>query len=52
MVLYEMVPENMLRVYDVKKGLFRKKIGFDGSFDVAKCLQQVGILDLLHMYAY
>ena len=47
-----MVAENMLRLYDVKKVFSEKKIGFDGSFVVAKCLQQVGIPDLVHMYAY
>ena len=36
--LYKWVAENMLRAYAVKYlckvGLFRKKIGFDDSFDV------------------
>ena len=32
-----------------KLGLFRKKIGFDDSFDVTKCLQQIEISYLLHM---
>ena len=48
-----MVAQNMLRMYDVKKGLFReKKIGFDDSFDATKCLQQIEIPDLLHMCAH
>ena len=32
-------------------GLFWKKIGFEDSFDVTKCLQQVETPDLLHMSA-
>ena len=33
-----------------KIGLFREKnIGFDDSFDVTKCLQQIEIPDVLHM---
>ena len=36
-----------------KQGLFpRKKIEFDGSFDVTKCLQQIEMPDLLHMCVY
>ena len=27
---------------------FRKKIGYDGPFDVTKCLQQIEMHDLLH----
>ena len=42
-----MVAQNMLRMYDVKKGLFRKKSGFDDSFDVNKCLQQIEIPGLV-----
>ena len=34
-----------------KIGLFRKKIGFDYSFDVTKCLQQIEIPILLQMCA-
>ena len=49
--LYEMVVQNMLRTYDVK-GLFReKKIGFEVSFDVTKCFQQIKMPDLVHMSA-
>ena len=41
--------QNMLRTFDVK---FPKKIfGFDDSFDITKCLQQIEIPDLLHMCA-
>ena len=29
----------------------RKKIGFDDSFDVTKCLQQIEMPDLLHVCA-
>ena len=35
-----------------KKGLFPKKIGFDDSFDLTKCLQQIEMPDLLHLCAY
>ena len=43
----------MLRTYDVNKVFFRrkKKIGFDDSFDVTKCLQQIEMPDLLHICA-
>ena len=35
-----------------KIGLLRqKKIGFDDSVDVTKCLRQIKIADLLHMCA-
>ena len=35
-----------------KQGLFpKKKIGFDYSLDVTKCLQQIETSDLLHMWA-
>ena len=30
---------------------FPKKIGFDDSFDVTKCLQQIEMPDLLHVCA-
>ena len=40
----------MLRMYDVKIGLLRKKCdGFDDFFDVTKCLKQIEISDLLHI---
>ena len=29
-----------------------KKFGFDDSFDVTKCLQQIEMSDLLHVCAY
>ena len=38
-----MVAQNMARVCEVI-GLFRKKIGFDDSFDVIKCLQRMANL--------
>mgnify|MGYP001340440822 CR=1 FL=1 len=31
--------------------LFREKKGFDDSFDVTKCLQQIEMPDLLHVCA-
>ena len=34
-----------------KRGLFPKKIGFDDSFDVTECLQQIGMPDLLNVCA-
>ena len=41
-----------LRTNDDNKVFFwRKKIGFDDSFDVTKCLQQIEIPDLLQMCA-
>ena len=49
--LYKMVVQNMLSTYE-KKNLFRKKIGFDNSFDVTKCLQHIEIPDLLRMGAW
>ena len=35
-----MAARNMLRTYEVKKGLFQRKIGYDDSVDVTKFLQQ------------
>ena len=49
--LYKMVAQNMLRKTEVKYVFSEKKIGFDDYFDVAKCLQQIEIPDLLHMCA-
>ena len=46
-----MVAQNMLRTYKVKKFFPEKKIKIDDSIDVAKCLQQIEIPDLLHMCA-
>ena len=43
-----MVAHFTLRTYDVNKAFFRKKIGFDDSFDVTKCRQQIEMPDLLH----
>ena len=47
--LYKMVAQKMVRKYEVKQVCSGKKIGFDDSFDVTNCLQQIKILDLLHM---
>ena len=47
-----MVAHFMLRTYDVNKVFSEKKIGFDDSFDVTKCLQQIEMPDLLHLCAY
>ena len=45
-----MVAQITLRTHDVKKVFSeRKKMGFDHSFDVTKCLHQIEIPDLLHM---
>ena len=50
--LYEMVAQFTLRTYDVNKVFFRKKkIEFDDSLDVTKCLQQIEMPDLLHVFA-
>ena len=47
-----MVAHFMLRTYDVNKAFFeKKKIEFDDSFDVTKCLQQIEMPDLLHVCA-
>ena len=47
-----MVAHFKLRTYDVNKAIFRrKKIEFDDSFDVTKCLQQIEMPDLIHMCA-
>ena len=47
-----MVAYFMLRTYDVKKAFFReKKIEFEDSLDVTKCLQHIEIPDLLHVCA-
>ena len=50
-MLNEKIAQNMLRTYDVKYGFSNKKFGFDDSFDVTKCLQQIEMPDLLHMCA-
>ena len=44
-----MVDDFTLRTYDVKKVIFQKKNEFHDSFDVTKCLKQIGIPDLLHI---
>ena len=45
-----MFPHFTLRTYDVNKVFFsEKKIGFDDSFDVTNCLQQIEMPDLLHV---
>ena len=46
-----MVAHFTWRTYDVYKVFFRKKIRFDDSFDVTKCLQKIENPDLLHMCA-
>ena len=38
-----------MRTYDVKEVFAENNIGFDYSFDVAKCLQQIEIPVLLHV---
>ena len=45
-----MVAQTMLVTNKINRSL-PKKIGFDDSFDVTKCLQQIEIPDLLHMCA-
>ena len=49
--LYKMVAQNLLRTYDENYVFTEKKIGFDDSFDVTKCLQIIEMPDLLHMCA-
>ena len=46
-----MVANFTLRTYDVNKSPFLKKIGFDDSINVTKCLQQIKMPELLHMCA-
>ena len=46
-----MIAHFMLRTYDENKVFFDKKIEFDDSFDVTKCLQQIEMPDLLHLCA-
>ena len=43
-----MVARNTMRT---QKVFSEKKIGFDHSFDVTKCLHQIEFPDLLHMCA-
>ena len=50
-LIYKMVAQHILRTYDVKKKSFPKKIGFNDSFDVNKCFQQIEIPGLLNMCA-
>ena len=38
-----------LRTNDENKVFFRKKIRFDDSFDLTKCLQQIEMHDLLQV---
>ena len=47
----KMVAQNMLHAYDVKQVFSETFFGFDESFDVTKCLQQIETPDLLHMCA-
>ena len=47
-----MVANFTLRTNDENKVFFReKKIGFDVSFDVTKCIQQIEMSDLLNVCA-
>ena len=46
-----MVAYFTLRTNDENNDFFRKKIGFDDSFDVTKCLHQIERPDLLHVCA-
>ena len=47
-----MVAHFMMRMNDENKVFFpEKNIGFDDSFDVTKCLQQIEMPDLLHVWA-
>ena len=47
-----MVAQNTKRTHVVKEVFSeRKKIGFDDSFDITKCLHQIEITDLLHICA-
>ena len=46
-----MVAHFTLCTNDGNKVFFPKKNGFDDSFDVAKCLQQIEIPELLHVCA-
>ena len=46
-----MLAHFMSRTNDENKVFFRKKTGFDDSFDVTKCLQQIEMPDLLHVCA-
>ena len=49
--LYNMVAQKKLRTHYVKQVFSEKGIGFDDSFDVPKCLQQIEMPDLVHMCA-
>ena len=44
-----MVAQNTLRMHDAKTGI--KKIEFDHSFDVTKCLHLIEVPSLLHLCA-
>jgi len=46
-----MVAHFKLRTNDENKVFFRKKIGFNDSFDGTKCLQQIEMHDSLHVCA-
>ena len=46
-----MVAQNMLRTYDVKYVFSEIKIGFDYTFNVTKCLQQIEMPNLFYMCA-
>ena len=46
--LYKMVAQIMLRRYDIKQVFSEKQIGFDYSFDVNTCLEQLEMPELLY----
>ena len=49
--LYKMVAQNMLRTYVENRIFSENNFGFDDSFDVTKCLQQIEMSGILHMCA-
>ena len=46
-----MIAHFTLRTNYKNKVFFRKKIGFDESFEVTKCLQQIEMPDFLYVCA-
>ena len=46
-----MAAQHMLRTYDTKLVISKKKVRFDDPFDVTKCLQQIEMLNVLHICA-
>ena len=49
--LYKMVAQNILRTFEEKEVCSETNFGFDGSFDVTKCHQQIEIPELFNMCA-